>query len=83
LSGPIDPDTITFPIMQKCVEPYFVINAEIINAMKIIIDQHRYIVEPSGAASITDLHLYSEELRNRKIVVTVTGRIFLGVDLQT
>ncbi|MDN4593322.1 threonine ammonia-lyase [Polycladomyces subterraneus] len=75
LSGPIDPDTITFPIIQKCVDRILTVtDAEIIDAMKIMINEHRYIVEPSGAAGIAALHRYSEELSKRKIAVTVTGR---------
>lgn len=74
LSGPIDPKTITFPIIQKYTDRILTVTEEdLIDAMKIMLDS-QYIVEPSGAAGVAVLKQCGEELAGRKVAVVVTGR---------
>ncbi|VEF49426.1 threonine dehydratase [Bacillus freudenreichii] len=74
LSGSIEPETVTFPIIQKHIDRILTVTeAEIIAAMKIMLDS-QYIVEPSGAAGIAALKQCGKELNGRKVAVVVTGR---------
>ncbi|MDU0811824.1 threonine ammonia-lyase [Bacillus siamensis] len=74
LSGPIDPETITFPIIQKHIDRILTVTEEdIIDAIKIMLNS-QYIVEPSGAAGVAALKQCDEELNGRKVAVVVTGR---------
>jgi threonine dehydratase len=74
LSGPIDPETITFPIIQKHIDRILTVTEEdIIDAIKIMLN-YQYIVEPSGAAGVAALKQCGEELNGRKVAVVVTGR---------
>jgi threonine dehydratase len=74
LSGPIDPETITFPIIQKYIDQILTVTEEeIIDAIKVMLDS-QYIVEPSGAAAIASLKQCGGELSGRKVAILVTGR---------
>ncbi|MED1470575.1 threonine/serine dehydratase [Bacillus salipaludis] len=74
LSGPIEPETLTFPIIHEHIDRILtVIDEEIIEAMKSML-KHQYIVEPSGAAGIAALKQLGVEIKGRKIAVVVTGR---------
>ncbi|PLS17351.1 threonine/serine dehydratase [Bacillus sp. M6-12] len=74
LSGPIEPETITFPIIQQHINRIITVTEkEIIDAMKAMLN-FQYIVEPSGAAGIASLNKIGDEMKGRKVVVLVTGR---------
>ncbi|MGG1396846.1 threonine/serine dehydratase [Bacillus salipaludis] len=74
LSGPIEPETVTFPIIHEHIDRILTItDEEIIDAMKSML-RHQYIVEPSGAAGIAALKQLGIEIKGRKIAVVVTGR---------
>ncbi|RFU60887.1 threonine ammonia-lyase [Peribacillus glennii] len=74
LSGPIDPETITFPIIQKHIDRILTVTEEqIIDAIKNMLAV-QYIVEPSGAAGVAALTQCGEELSGRKVAIVVTGR---------
>lgn len=74
LSGPIEPETISFPIIQRYIDRILTVTEEeIIDAIKIMLD-FQYIVEPSGVAGIAALNRYGKELNGRKVAVVVTGR---------
>jgi threonine dehydratase len=74
LSGPIDPETITFPIIQKYIDRILTVTEEeIIDAIKIMLNL-QYIVEPSGAAGVAALNQCGKELNGRKVAIVVTGR---------
>jgi threonine dehydratase len=74
LSGPIDPETATFPIILKHIDRILTVTEEeIIEAMKLLL-RYQYIVEPSGAAGLASLKRYGEELNGRKAAILVTGR---------
>ncbi|TDK59896.1 threonine/serine dehydratase [Bacillus salipaludis] len=74
LSGPIEPETLTFPIIHEHIDRILTVTDEdIIEAMKSML-KHQYIVEPSGAAGIAALRQLGVEIKGRKIAVVVTGR---------
>ncbi|WHY92424.1 threonine/serine dehydratase [Neobacillus cucumis] len=74
LSGPIEPETLTFPIIYEHIDRILTVtDEEIIEAMKSML-KHQYIVEPSGAAGIAALKQLGVEMKGRKIAVVVTGR---------
>ncbi|SOC25115.1 L-threonine ammonia-lyase [Ureibacillus xyleni] len=74
LSGPIDPNTITFPIIHQYIDRILTVTEEeIVNAMKSMLDS-QYIIEPSGVAGIATLSQCGDELKGRKVAIVVTGR---------
>lgn len=74
LSGPIEPETITFPIIQEHIDQILTVTEEeLIDAIKQMLE-YQYIIEPSGIAGIAALKRYGKELRNRKVAIIVTGR---------
>lgn len=74
LSGPIDPKTITFPIIQKNVDRILTVKEEeILEAMHIMLIL-QYIVEPSGAAGLAILDKVGYELQGKKVAIIITGR---------
>jgi len=74
MSGPIEPETITFPIIHELIDGIITVTEEeIVEAMKTMLDS-QYIVEPTGAAGIAALKQLGGELRGRNAAVLVTGR---------
>jgi threonine dehydratase len=74
LSGTIEPETITFPILLKYMDRIVTVSdAEIVMGMKGLF-QANYIVEPSGAAAVAALKVDEQELKGKKVAVVVTGR---------
>ncbi len=74
LSGPIEPETITFPIIHKYIDRILTVTeVELIDAVRMMMDSH-YIAEPSGAAGIAALKRYGKELTGCKVAILVTGR---------
>jgi threonine dehydratase len=75
LSGPIDPGTITFPIIRRLVHRVVTVtDSEIVEAMRFVFDEHQYSVEPSGAAAVAALLFYSSDFSGSRSVVVTTGR---------
>ncbi|MCM3163702.1 threonine/serine dehydratase [Metabacillus litoralis] len=74
LSGPIEPETITFPIIHKYLDKVITVSEEeIIHAMREMLDD-QYIIEPSGAAGIASLNKVSHDIKGLKTAILVTGR---------
>lgn len=74
LSGPIEPATITFPIIEKYLDRIFTVTEEeLVKAMKSMLD-FQYIIEPSGAAGIAALPQMKRDIKGQKVAVIVTGR---------
>ncbi len=75
LSGYIEPETITWPIVRDVVDKMLgVSEEEITGAMVWTMEHDRYVVEPSGAAAIAVLLRAPEELRGRRVTVVLSGR---------
>jgi threonine dehydratase len=74
LSGPIEPETLTFPIIHEHIDKIITVSEEeIVDAMRAMLD-FQYIIEPSGAAGIASLNQIRDEIKGLKIAVLVTGR---------
>ncbi|MCM3766322.1 threonine/serine dehydratase [Neobacillus niacini] len=74
LSGPIEPETITFPIILRYMDRIITVSDEdIVMGMKRLLHAN-YMVEPSGAAGVAALKYGEHELKGKKVVVVVTGR---------
>lgn len=74
ISGFIEPNTATWPIIRDCVDRILSVSeAEIKAAMFWMLDHHQQVVEPSGVAAVAGGIRYSNELGSRKTVVVVTG----------
>jgi threonine dehydratase len=74
LGAYIESDSITFPLATKYVDGTVLVSEEEIkDAMLWALDEHQYVIEPSGAAQIAALrHVPAGKFRN--IVIVVTGR---------
>src|SRR5690606_36233889 len=69
----------TFPIIQKLVEKiYTVSDKEIVDAMRLVYERLKIVIEPSSATTLALVLKHKEEFKNQK-----TGVIFSGgnVDL--
>ncbi len=75
ISGTIEPETITFPLIQERVARMATISeAEIAEAMLWMLEHHAHVIEPSGAAGVAGALRYKADLKNKKVAVVVTGR---------
>lgn len=74
ISGFIEPDTATWPIVRDDVDRILPVSeAEIRKAMFWMLDHHRQVVEPSGVVSVAGAIRYAGELAGRRTVAVVTG----------
>ncbi len=75
LSGYIEPETITFPIVQTHVDKMIVVTEnELIDSMVFMMKHHQQVVEPSGAAAIAAARKESAALSGKKVVAIATGK---------
>lgn len=75
LSVDLETDVITFPIIRQVVDKIITVSEEeLIEAMKWVLDHHQHVIEPSGAAAIAVILQNREQLMNRKVAATITGR---------
>ncbi len=73
LGGYVEPDSLTWPLIARDVDEVLsVSDGELISAMRWLAEQHRLIVEPSGAAAVAAL-LRAPSLAAGPTVATVTG----------
>ncbi len=75
LSGPIEPDTITFPIIRDHVDTMITISEdELIEGMKFMMEHHQQVVEPSGIAAVSAVMRHASMVSKKKVAIIVTGR---------
>lgn len=75
LSGAIDPQTITFPIIRERVDRITALREdELIEGMRLMVEHHQQIVEPSGIAAVAAVMRHASEFSGKKVAVVVTGR---------
>ncbi|MGH3735336.1 MAG: threonine ammonia-lyase [Micromonosporaceae bacterium] len=75
LSGPIEPNTLTFPLVRDLVPRVLgVDDAQIGHAVAWLAATHQQIVEPSGAAALAAALSAPEELAGARVGVILTGR---------
>lgn len=74
LAGNLDPDTMTFDIVQRLVERIVTVEEEEIRAaMRGILDRERLVVEGAGAVATAALLYGRLEARGRRIGVVLSG----------
>ncbi|MFT3695881.1 MAG: pyridoxal-phosphate dependent enzyme [Kofleriaceae bacterium] len=78
LGAPVLPEAMTFSILRELdVQPLNVEDAELVAAMKLLLDDHQLLVEPSGAAAVAGLVRHADVLRTRGVrtaALVLTGR---------
>lgn len=73
-AGGIEPDAITFDITKEFVNKFIIVNeAEILDALKLILSHHHMIVEGAAGLSIASLIKRKEELKGKKVVCILCG----------
>lgn len=68
------PGTVTFPIIQRLVDEVVVVNdEEIINAVLLLMERSKMMVEGAGAAGLAALLSGAVDLKGKKVLVPLTG----------
>ena len=79
-AGNLDLDSITLELAQRYVEEIFLLTEEEIEeSIRLLFEQHRLVVEGSGALSVGGLIKQKERFKGKKVVAAVCGR---NVDLE-
>ena len=79
-AGGVDLDSITLELCQRYVEEIVLLSeSEIEQSIRLLFEQHRLVVEGSGALGVGGLLKRRERFRGKKVVAVVCGR---NVDLE-
>jgi threonine dehydratase len=79
-AGNVDQDTITLELCHRYVEEILLLSEREIEAsIRLLFEQHRLVVEGSGALGVGGLLKRKEQFKGKKVVVAVCGR---NVDLE-
>jgi len=79
-AGCVDLDSITLELCQRYVEEIMLLTeGEIEASIRLLFEQHRLVVEGSGALSVGGLLKQKERFKGRKVVASVCGR---NIDLE-
>jgi threonine dehydratase len=78
--GGVDMDTVTLDLLQRFVEEIVLLTeTEIEEAIRLLFEQHRLVVEGSGALAVGGILKRKERFRGKKVVAGVCGR---NIDLE-
>ncbi len=78
--GGVDLDSITLELCQRYVEEIVLLSeSEIEESIRLLFEQHRLVVEGSGALSVGGLLKRRERFKGKKVVAVVCGR---NIDLE-
>ena len=79
-AGGVDLDSITLPLCQRYVEEILLLTeTEIEASIRLLFEQHRLVVEGSGALGVGGLLKHKERFKGKKVVAVVCGR---NIDLE-
>jgi len=79
-AGGVDLDSITLELCQRYVEEILLLTeTEIEEAIRLLFEQHRLVVEGSGALGVGGLLKRIEHFKGKKVVAVVCGR---NIDLE-
>ena len=79
-AGGVDLDSITLDLCQRYVEEIVLLSeSEIEQSIRLLFEQHRLVVEGSGALGVGGLLKRKERFKGKKVVAVVCGR---NVDLE-
>ena len=74
-AGGVDLDSITLELLQKYADEITLLTEEeIANAIRILFEHHRLVVEGSGALSVGGFLKMKDSFKGKKVVLTVCGR---------
>jgi len=74
-AGGVDLDTITLELCRRYVEEIVLLTeTEIEDSIRLLFEQHRLVVEGSGALAVGGLLKRKEHFRGKKVVAVVCGR---------
>lgn len=75
ISGFIEPQTITWPLVRDRVDRILSVSeVEIKSAIRTILKSERHVIEPSAAAAVAGCIRYASDLRGRNTAIILTGR---------
>lgn len=75
ISGYIEPETMTWPLVRDRVDRVLTVSeAEIKAAMLLMLNLHRHVVEPSGVPAVAGALRYASAMAGRKTVCVISGR---------
>ena len=79
ISGYIEPEAMTWPLIRDRVDRVLLVSEdEIKAAMLLMLNLHSHVVEPSGVPAVAAAIRYAKELSGRKVVCVVSGRNISG-----
>jgi threonine dehydratase len=79
-AGCVDLDSITLELCHRYVEEIMLLTeTELEESIRLLLEQHRLVVEGSGALSVGGLLKRKERFKGRKVVAAVCGR---NIDLE-
>lgn len=79
ISGYIEPEAMTWPLIRDRVDRVLLVSeAEIKAAMLLMLNLHSHVVEPSGVPAVAAAIRYAKKLSGRKVVCVVSGRNISG-----
>ena len=79
-AGNMDLDSITLELCQRYVEEIVLLTeTEIEGSIRLLFEQHRLVVEGSGALGVGGLLKRKERFKGKKVVAVVCGR---NIDLE-
>ncbi len=74
-AGNVDLDSITLPLCHRYVEEILLLTEkEIGESIRLLFEQHRLVVEGSGALGVGGLLKHKERFKGKKVVAVVCGR---------
>jgi threonine dehydratase len=74
-AGNVDLDSITLPLCHRYVEEILLLTEKEIEAsIRLLFEQHRLVVEGSGALGVGGLLKHKERFKGKKVVAVVCGR---------
>lgn len=74
LFGYVEPETITWPLLRRHLDRMLTVrDAELLDAMRLLLERHGLIVEASGAAGVAALRRERDALGGRRSVAVLSG----------
>ena len=74
-AGGVDLDSITLDLCQRYADEIMLVTeAEIEASIRLLFEQHRLVVEGSGALSVSGLLKRKDQFKGKKVVAVICGR---------
>ena len=74
-AGGVDHDAITLELCQRTIDEMFLLSEqEIVDAIRLIFEQHRLVAEGSAAMTVGALLKHGDRFKGKKVVLVLCGR---------